>query len=78
MSNESLSRDIHNHFLTFTCDEASLGNPLHSIPISVVVPPISITIASFFPERNMAPLILLVGPEEKVKMGCFIASSTLL
>ena len=62
---------------TLTCDEASLGKPLTSIPTSVLVPPMSTTIPSFFPDKNMAPLILLVGPEEKVNTGYSTASTTL-
>jgi hypothetical protein len=47
----------------------SRGKPFTSAPMSVVVPPTSITIASWMPVRNAAPLILLVGPEPNVSTG---------
>ena len=56
---------------------ASLGKLLLSTPTSVVVPPMSTTIALGMPDRNAAPLMLLVGPEEKVRTGYFMASSPL-
>ena len=45
----------------------SLGNPFFNMPTSVVVPPISATMALLRPDKNAAPRMLLVGPEEKVK-----------
>ena len=56
---------------------ASLGKLFLSTPTSVVVPPISTTMALGIPDRNAAPLMLLVGPEEKVRTGYFMASSPL-
>ena len=49
-----------------TSTEASRGKPLVSAPASVVVPPMSTTIASWSPERKAAPRIEFVGPEAKV------------
>ena len=63
--------------LTSHCVEACLGNPLTSTPTSVVVPPISTTMALRRPDKNAAPLILLVGPEENVRTGYLLASSAL-
>lgn len=55
--------------LTFTLLEASRGKPFMMTPTSVVVPPMSTTMAFFFPERKAAPRILLVGPEANVRAG---------
>ena len=57
--------------------EASLGKPFLNTPTSVVVPPTSTTMALGIPERKAAPLMLLVGPEEKVRTGYLVASSAL-
>ena len=46
--------------------------------MSVVVPPMSMTMASGRSERNAAPRMLLVGPEEKVNTGYCTASSALV
>jgi hypothetical protein len=40
-----------------------------NIPTSVVVPPISMTIAFRCPDKNAAPLMLFVGPDAKVQTG---------
>ena len=56
---------------------ASLGKPFLNTPTSVVVPPISTTMALGMLERKAAPLMLLVGPEENVRTGYLIASSPL-
>ena len=45
---------------------ASRGKPWRRLPISVVVPPTSMTSASLRPERKAAPRMLLVGPEAKL------------
>lgn len=45
--------------------------------MSVVVPPISTTMAFGRLERKAAPRMLLVGPEEKVKTGYCSASFSL-
>ena len=63
--------------LTLHWLEASLGKPFLNTPTSVVVPPTSITMALGIPERKAAPLMLLVGPEEKVRTGYLVASSAL-
>ena len=42
-------------------------------PTSAVVPPISITMASLTSQRNVAPLMLLVGPDAIVNTGKFSA-----
>ena len=47
----------------------SLGKPSFITPKSVVVPPISTTIAFVCPDKKAAPLMLFVGPEAKVKTG---------
>jgi len=39
------------------------------VPMSVDVPPTSTTSAFFIPDSHIAPRILFVGPEEKVRMG---------
>ena len=57
--------------------EASLGKPSLSTPTSVVVPPMSTTMASRNPERKAPPRMLLVGPEENVSTGYWVASSAL-
>ena len=49
--------------------DSSRGYPLTSAPTSVVVPPISTTMPFLTPDRNAAPRMLLVGPEEKVSTG---------
>ena len=46
-------------------------------PTSVVVPPMSITTASSTPLKNAAPLILLVGPDDMVSTGSFLAFASL-
>ena len=51
------------------------GKPATSIPTSVVVPPTSITAASFSPVKNAATRMELVGAEEIVKTGCRSANS---
>ena len=56
---------------------ASLGKLFLMTPTSVVVPPMSTTMALGIPERKAAPLILLVGPEENVRTGYRMASSPL-
>jgi hypothetical protein len=50
------------------------------IPISVVVPPMSITTASLQPVKNDAPTIELVTPDAKVLMGHLeqISASTIV
>ena len=48
---------------------ASRGKPCRRLPMSVVVPPTSMTIASLSPERNAAPRMLLVGPDAKLYTG---------
>ena len=53
----------------FTLVDASLGNPFCNTPTSVVVPPISTTMASLLLDKNAAPRMLLVAPEENVKTG---------
>ena len=45
------------------------GKPFFSTPISDVVPPISMTMASERPVNAQAPLIELVGPEANVSAG---------
>ena len=60
---------------TSTATVAWRGKPLCSEPTSVVVPPISTTIASATPDRNAAPRIELVGPEAKVSTGKRLAKS---
>ena len=45
---------------------ASRGKPWRRLPMSVVVPPTSITSASSRLERNAAPRIELVGPDAKL------------
>ncbi len=52
-----------------TAIDDSLGKPCTSAPISVVVPPTSITMASSKPVRKAAPRMLLVGPEPNVRTG---------
>ncbi len=54
---------------TSTVVAACLGKPLCSNPTSVVVPPMSSTMASDSPDRNAAPRIELVGPLAKVSTG---------
>ena len=54
---------------TSTATVAGRGKPLCRAPTSVVVPPMSTTIASETPERNAAPRIELVGPLAKVSTG---------
>ena len=49
--------------------DASLGKPSLSTPTSVEVPPMSATMAFLSPDNHMAPLMLLVAPEEKVYTG---------
>ena len=44
---------------------ASRGKPWRRLPMSVVVPPTSMTSASSRLERNAAPRIELVGPDAK-------------
>ena len=62
--------------LTFTLADACLGNPPFNTPTSEVVPPISITIASWTPDRNAAPRMEFVGPEANVNTGrCFACSA---
>ena len=61
-----------------TATEASRGKPRSNMPTSDVVPPRSTTMASFAPDKKAAPLILLVGPEAKVKTGYFSAYSALI
>ena len=63
--------------ITFSWVDASLGNPFLSTPTSVVVPPMSTTMALRNPERNAPPRILLVGPEENVSTGYSAASLAL-
>ena len=57
--------------------DACLGNPSFSTPTSVVVPPISMTMASWTPDRNAAPRIEFVGPDAKVQTGKCLVSSAL-
>ena len=49
--------------------DASLGKPSLRVPMSVLVPPTSTTSAFFSPDSHIAPRMLLVGPEENVRMG---------
>ena len=51
---------------TLTVVDACFGNPPLINPTSVVVPPMSITIASLVPDRKAAPRILFVGPDANV------------
>jgi hypothetical protein len=60
---------------TSTTEFASRGNPRRSWPISVVVPPTSITIASVSPDRKAAPRIEFVAPEAKLMTGSAAAIS---
>jgi hypothetical protein len=55
--------------LTWTFVDASLGKPFLKTPTSDVVPPMSITMAFFLPERNAAPRMLFVGPDANVLTG---------
>jgi len=76
--NELFKRDYHDQFFhTLTLLEDCLGNPLQSTPTSVVVPPISTTMASCTLERWAAPRILFVGPDAKVRTGNSLALSSL-
>ena len=52
-----------------TAIEDSRGKPFTSAPMSVVVPPTSITIASCMPVRKAAPRMLFVGPDPNVSTG---------
>ena len=58
-----------------TYADAYLGNPLTTIATSVEVPPISTTTASLMLLSLLAPLRELVGPQENVRKGNFLASS---
>ena len=60
---------------TSTTELASRGNPRRSWPISVEVPPTSMTIASASPDRKAAPRIELVAPEAKLITGSAVATS---
>ena len=61
---------------TLTRVAACLGNPPLRTPTSVVVPPISITIASWTPDKKAAPRMEFVGPEANVKTGrCLVCSA---
>lgn len=55
---------------------SSLGLPFLTTPISVVVPPISITMASRRPVRRMAPMRLAAGPDITVSTGLIRASAS--
>lgn len=57
---------------------SSLGRPFLMIPISVVVPPMSMTMASFTPVRHMAPMRLAAGPDIMVSTGFLLASDSLI
>lgn len=57
---------------------SSLGLPFLMIPISVVVPPMSMTIAFFTPVRHMAPIRLAAGPDIIVSTGLRRASDSLI
>ncbi len=57
---------------------SSLGLPFLIIPISVVVPPMSMTIASLTPVRHMAPIRLAAGPDIIVSTGLRLASASLI
>ena len=46
-----------------------LGRPFLRTPMSEVVPPMSMTIASLIPVRAMAPIMLEAGPESIVSTG---------
>ena len=59
-----------------TAMEDSFGKLFISIPISVEVPPISTTSPLSIPDKNEAPRMLFVGPEDREKIGYFIASET--
>ena len=48
---------------------SSLGFPFLRIPMSVVVPPMSMTMASLLPDSTMAPIMLAAGPESMVSTG---------
>lgn len=50
-----------------------LGNPSFNTPTSEVVPPISIIIASWTPDKNAAPRMEFVGPDAKVNTGRCLA-----
>lgn len=57
---------------------SSLGLPFLIIPISVVVPPMSMTTASLTPVRHMAPIRLAAGPDIIVSTGLRLASASLI
>ena len=54
------------------------GLPSLTIPMSVVVPPMSTTMALSLPESFLAPLILDAGPERIVSTGLIFAISSLM
>ncbi len=55
---------------------SNLGLPLRRIPMSVVVPPMSMTMASFIPVMRMAPMRLAAGPDMTVSTGFLFASAS--
>ncbi len=55
---------------------SSLGLPSRRIPMSVVVPPMSMTMASFMPVMRMAPMRLAAGPDITVSTGFLLASAS--
>ena len=52
------------------------GFPSLRIPMSVVVPPMSMTMASFCPVRYMAPMRLAAGPQRMVSTGFSLARAS--
>ncbi len=52
------------------------GIPSRITPISVVVPPMSTTIASFRPVIATAPIMLAVGPDITVSTGLLLAADS--
>ena len=64
---------------TFILVDACRGNPSFNTPTSLVVPPMSMIIASWTPDRNDAPCIEFVGPDANVKTGkCLVCSALIL
>ena len=55
-----------------------LGWPFLRIPMSVVVPPMSMTTASFTPVMLMAPMRLAAGPDRMVSTGLSLANESFI
>ena len=55
-----------------------LGRPFLRIPMSVVVPPMSMTTASLTPAMDMAPIRLAAGPERIVSTGLSLAKESFI